>query len=209
MDADDPRDAARMLTVTAAAQSADVSPATIRAWIKSGRLPSRRIAGRRAIRPTDLAATQALAHVGRVVPLWRRDRRHAGWRVRRLREAAGMTQLELAAASGLTHETISRLELGRQGASAKTVRTLAQALRVAPEQFVSPDLGASPLLTVRDTAARLAVPAARVQTWLRQGLLGGSKVSGQWRVPPGVVADLERSGRLRGRSRRLDPRYRG
>jgi hypothetical protein len=53
------------------------------------------------------------------------------------------------------------------------------------------------------------VPAERVQIWLREGQLAGTKVSGQWRVPAVVVAELDRSGRLRGRSRRLDPRYRG
>ena len=60
-----------------------------------------------------------------------------------------------------------------------------------------------------EAAARLRVPAGRVQTWLREGKLAGVKVSGQWRVPVSAVRDLARSGRLRGRSRRLDPRYRG
>jgi hypothetical protein len=53
------------------------------------------------------------------------------------------------------------------------------------------------------------VPTGRVQRWLKQGQLAGTKVSGQWRVPAVVVAELDRSGRLRGGSRRLDPRYRG
>jgi hypothetical protein len=44
---------------------------------------------------------------------------------------------------------------------------------------------------------------------VKQGLLEGRKVSGQWRVPAIAVMELARSGRLRGRSRRLDPRYRG
>ena len=59
-----------------------------------------------------------------------------------------------------------------------------------------------------DAVARwLEVPRARVQLWLRSGKLPGVKVSGQWRVPLDAVLELERRDRLRGRSRRLDPRY--
>jgi excisionase family DNA binding protein len=65
------------------------------------------------------------------------------------------------------------------------------------------------MLTTAEAASRLDVPAGRVQSWLKQGELSGVKASGQWRVPAVVVAELARSGRLRGRSRRLDPRYRG
>jgi excisionase family DNA binding protein len=144
-----------------------------------------------------------------VVPAWRQHRQHAGTRLRALREAAGLNQQQLAAASGLTHETISRLETGQYGASAETVRKLARALRVDPERFVGFDSLGLTRLTVAEAASRLEVPAGRVQTWLREGLLSGVKVSGQWRVAAVMVAELGRSGRLRGRSRRLDPRYRG
>jgi len=59
-----------------------------------------------------------------------------------------------------------------------------------------------------DAVARwLEVPRTRVQLWLRSGKLPGVKVSGQWRVPLDAVLELERRDRLRGRSRRLDPRY--
>jgi excisionase family DNA binding protein len=64
-------------------------------------------------------------------------------------------------------------------------------------------------LTLTEAAARLEVPPDRVRSWLQQGLLPGTQVSRQWRVPTVAVMELERSGRLRGRSRRLDPRYRG
>jgi hypothetical protein len=80
---------------------------------------------------------------------------------------------------------------------------------VAPEEFVRREPAGLTLLMVAEAAHRLDVPARRVQTWLRQGLLTGSKVSGQWRIPAVVVAELARSDRLRGRSRRLDPRHRG
>jgi len=202
-------DAGRLLTVMEAAHLVGVSRHTVSGWITSGQLPAVRVAGRCLIHPDDLTATQARAHVGSVVPAWRQHRRRAGKRLRALREAAGLSQLQLAAASGLTHEAISRLETGMNAPYAATVLTLAQALAVAPERSVSREPGRLTTLTVAEAAARLDVPAGRVQRWLKAGELAGSKVSGQWRVLAVVVAELARSGRLRGRSRRLDPRYRG
>jgi excisionase family DNA binding protein len=197
-----------LLTTTEAAQRVGVSYYTVRGWIISGALPTVRINGRQRIRPADLTTAQATAHLGTVVPAWRQDRRHAGSCLRMLREAAGLTQLELAAASGLRHETLSRLELGQQAASAESVRALAHALRVTPERFVSRDPGGVTMLPVAEAAARLGVPVKRLRTWLKAGVLAGSKVSRQWRVPAIAVAELGRSGRLRGRSRRLAPRSR-
>jgi excisionase family DNA binding protein len=202
-------DAARLLTVTQAAQRAGVSRDTISSWITRGLLPAVRIAGRRYIRPADLVATQAAAHLGDVLPAWRQDRRLAGKRLRALREAAGLSQLQLEAASGLSHEAISNLETGRKTPHARTVRQLAQALRVEPERFVAHDRIGLSLLTAAEAAPQLKVPVARVRTWLQAGELAGTKVSRQWRVLAGVVTELERRGHLRGRSRRLDPRYRG
>jgi excisionase family DNA binding protein len=198
-----------LLTVTQAAHLAAVSRYTVSGWITNGKLPAVRIEGRRFIHPADLAATQARAHVGDVVPAWRQHRQRAGKRLRALREAAGLSQLQLAAASGLTHEAISNLETGKRAPLAATVVTLAQALAVEPERFVSREPGRLTTLTVAGAAARLDVPVGRVQRWLKEGELVGTKVSGQWRVPAVVVAELARSGRLRGQSRRLDPRYRG
>jgi excisionase family DNA binding protein len=91
----------------------------------------------------------------------------------------------------------------------ETVRRLAQALRVVPRVFVDDDELSAVGLTTAAAAARLGVPASRVQTWLAAGKLPGMKVSGQWRVPVLAIANLEASARLRGRSRRLDPRFRG
>ena len=120
-----------------------------------------------------------------------------------------MTQLHLAAISGITHEVISNLERGKRFPRVTTVRALAQALQVDPEQFVSHDPVGLSMLTTAEAATQLEVPVGRVQVWLQKGELAGVKVSGEWRVPAVAVAELERSGRLRGRSRRLDPRYRG
>ena len=63
---------------------------------------------------------------------WRRDRRGAGHRLRAVREAAGLSQLALSAASGVTNDTISRLELGRRAPQADTIERLARALGVEP-----------------------------------------------------------------------------
>ena len=63
---------------------------------------------------------------------WRRDRRGAGHRLRIARERAGLSQLALAAASGVTNDTISRLELGRRSPQAGTIKRLARSLGVAP-----------------------------------------------------------------------------
>ena len=168
-----------------------------------------RIDRRRRIHPDALAATRDAAQLRRVEPAWRRNPQRAGQRLRLLREAAGLNQQELAARSGLTHEEISRLELGHQAPLTGTVRAVARALEVAPTVFVARTTIAPVGLTTAEAAARLEVPASRVQTWLRRGLLAGTKVSGVWRVPLAAVVELERRERLRGRSRRLDPRYRG
>jgi hypothetical protein len=65
------------------------------------------------------------------------------------------------------------------------------------------------MVTAAEAVAKLDVPVARMQKWLQAGVLPGTMVSKQWRVPAVAVVELVRSGRLRGRSCRLDPRYRG
>jgi excisionase family DNA binding protein len=198
-----------LLTVAEAAQQAGVSRYTVSGWIAGGRLPATRIGRRNYVHLADVTAVQSIAHVGRVVPAWRRNRRRAGRRLRALREAAGLSQLALAAASGVPHEIISLLETGRRAPRATTVPKLAQALGVEPQLFVNRKKLPISGLTVAAAAARLEVPPDRVQRWLSEGKLAGVKVSGRWYVPVEVVLALERSERLRGRSRRLDPRFRG
>lgn len=198
---------ADLLPLAKAAAVAGLSRSTLRGWHKAGGLPAVWREGQLWVDPADVAVAREVAHLGSVVPCWRVDPRRAGWRLRVLREAAGQTQLELAAATGLAHETISRLELGREAPYATTAQRLATALRVAPDVFVAPgELAAT--LSLGEAAARLGVPTARLRNWLNSGAFPGVKASGQWRVDPETVADLERSGRMRGRSRRLDPRFR-
>jgi len=198
-----------LLTVTEAAQRAGLPRSVVSSWITTGQLPAVRVDGRRLVRVEDVVTTQAHAHQGEVVPAWRQNRKRAGKRLRAIREAAGLNQIQLAAASGLTHEAISRLETGKCWPYAETVRKLAAALDVEPERFVTRDKTGLSLMTVAEAASRLGVPAGRVQNWLRNGQVSGTKVSGEWRVPSVVIAELARSGRLRGRSGRLDPRFKG
>ena len=197
-----------LVTVTAAADRLGVSRSTINRWIGRGLLPARLVAGRRWVRLADAQTAQIRIHAGAVVPAWRREPQRAGWRLRRLREAAQLTQLELARRSGLTNDAISILERGRRAPQATTVRALAQALGVPPAAFVT-GTATEQGLPVAEAATRLGVPPARVQRWLLSGQLPGWKVSGQWRVATRSVMALAESGRLRGRSRRLDPRFRG
>jgi hypothetical protein len=86
-------------TVTEAVKQAGVSRATARGWITRGQPPAVRIDRRDHIRPADPATTEATAHLSGEVPTWRPDRRRAGQRLRALREAAGLSQLEFAAAT--------------------------------------------------------------------------------------------------------------
>lgn len=190
------------LTRKQAAALAGVNEQTIAGWQSSGHL-------QRPYTVASVLAAQQLSHLGDVVPRWRANRVRAGQRLRALREGAGLTQLQLSAQAGITHEALSNLELGKLAASAPTVRQLSQALGVAPERFVDDSSLGLDLLTTEEAGRRLDVPEKRVQRWMRLGVLPGVKVGGRWRVPAIAVAELERSGRLRGRSRRLDPRSRG
>lgn len=205
------QDGDTVLTRRAAAARVGVTPATVTGWIRSGYLAVVRPdpGGHHGnIRPADLEAAHDIAHAGGIVPRWRQDPKFAASRLRALRETTGWTQQRLAAETGLTHEAISHLEQGRRVPKARTIRTLAAILGVRPEVFVSTEpLGLS-TLSVAETATQLGVTTERVQDWLSAGILEGRKVSGRWRIPAIAVAELDRSGRLRGRSRRLDPRYR-
>jgi excisionase family DNA binding protein len=198
-----------LLTLRQAVEQAGVSPRSIRRWITAGVLPSVRIGRRRYVHPADLATAHALAQGRFEDHRWRRNPPRAGHRLRLLREAAGLNQQELAAMSGVTHEEISLLEHGQRTPLRGTVHALAAALGVAPALFVARSTLVPVGLSTEEVAARLEVPRGRVQTWLNLGKLPGVKVSGQWRVPREAVLDLERRERLRGRSRRLDPRYKG
>ncbi|HLF08389.1 MAG TPA: helix-turn-helix transcriptional regulator [Dehalococcoidia bacterium] len=53
-----------------------------------------------------------------------------------LRQRAFLTQRELAQRAGLSEVTVNRLEQGKQTARISTIRKLASALGVVPEELV-------------------------------------------------------------------------
>jgi excisionase family DNA binding protein len=136
------------LTVTEAAQQAEVPRGVVEGWIVNGRLPAVLVDGLRRVRAEDLTAVQEQTLAG-VILAWRHDRQHFGRRLRSLREAAGFTRRDLAAASGVSPHTVSRIEAGHYAPYAETVRRLARGLQLEPEQFVSGD-------PVRETVRPLA-----------------------------------------------------
>jgi transcriptional regulator with XRE-family HTH domain len=62
-----------------------------------------------------------------------------GPKLRRLRRARALSLRDLGERSGITFDTIDRLELGKQDAQARTVRALAQALNVEPAELMEGD----------------------------------------------------------------------
>lgn len=56
-------------------------------------------------------------------------------KLKELREKAFLTQAELAAKAGLTEATVNSLERDKQEARISTVRKLAEALGVKPEEL--------------------------------------------------------------------------
>ena len=61
-------------------------------------------------------------------------------RLRSLRERAGLSQYELARRTGLTRQTVSRLEMGDRDPTWGTVQLLALALGADFREFADPDL---------------------------------------------------------------------
>lgn len=78
-----------------------------------------------------------------------------GDRVRQARERKGMTQGELARASGLSPGAVSRIEHGERTPGAETVRVLAQALGLEPGELLG---GARPV-SLQIVPAPVAQPA--------------------------------------------------
>ncbi len=57
--------------------------------------------------------------------------------VRRLRELRALSQRELAARAGLSVTTVNRIEIGQRKPMPKTVRKLAGALGVSPQELLT------------------------------------------------------------------------
>jgi transcriptional regulator with XRE-family HTH domain len=61
-----------------------------------------------------------------------------GPRLRALRTAAGLTQVELASLAGIHHHSLTKLEAGERDPNWATVLALAAALKCEPNDFVAP-----------------------------------------------------------------------
>lgn len=57
-------------------------------------------------------------------------------RLRELRRRRVLSMRDLQECSGVSHNTIWRIESGRQGAHPRTIRKLAEALGVEPEELL-------------------------------------------------------------------------
>jgi transcriptional regulator with XRE-family HTH domain len=57
-------------------------------------------------------------------------------KLRRLRQHALMTQIALCDASGVSRDTVSRLEKGKGGAHPETIKKLGRALGVDPRELL-------------------------------------------------------------------------
>jgi transcriptional regulator with XRE-family HTH domain len=57
--------------------------------------------------------------------------------LRRFRELRALSQRDLAALASLSVTTVNRIETGQQKAMPKTVRKLAGALRITPQELLS------------------------------------------------------------------------
>jgi transcriptional regulator with XRE-family HTH domain len=62
-----------------------------------------------------------------------------GARLRQLRAERALTLRALAEISGVSYDTINKLELGRRPAHASTIRKLADALSVEPKELMKGD----------------------------------------------------------------------
>jgi len=93
-------------------------------------------------------------------------------RLRALREAAGLTQTELAERAGLHRQAIAKLELSEREPAWSTVVSLADALGVSLDAFRKADGPAAPSRPGRAAKPKAEAPAPkrpRVQTSKRKG----------------------------------------
>lgn len=81
--------------------------------------------------------------------------------IRKHRQAAGLTQAELAERAGLAFETVSRLESGREPPSLRTAVALADAFATSLDAVVARTPTASPKAEPVPADARRLLAAAR------------------------------------------------
>ena len=142
-----------------------------------------------------------------------------GERLRNLREAAGLTQEELAARAGLTAKAVSALERGeRKRPYPHTVRSLADALGLGGEERATlaasvPRRGAENATPEESAGAVSAIPAAPLTPLVGRereveeivGLLGREEVRLLTLTGLGASARRAWPSRLRGRPSEASP----
>ena len=74
----------------------------------------------------------------RVESIAEQGRRTIGEKIRRLREAAGITQEGLASAAGIGRVTVTRIENGEQSPRYETLLALAKAMGREPGELITP-----------------------------------------------------------------------
>ena len=91
-----------------------------------------------------------------------------GRRVAAFRKARGMTQYELAEASGLSEDMVTKIEIGATGARFPSIEKLADALGVVPaELFTTHTLSkANDRPALSQIVAKLAVLSDRELAWV-------------------------------------------
>jgi transcriptional regulator with XRE-family HTH domain len=70
------------------------------------------------------------------------SKKEVGARIRALRQARGMTQIDLAEALGITQSNLSAIERGARGLTVHQVVKLAQALRATTDEILAPSKAA-------------------------------------------------------------------
>lgn len=71
---------------------------------------------------------------------WKKEQRERlGVRIRSLREAAGMNQVQLAELAGMQSSHLSRIEAGKYAVTFETIQTIAEALNMTVD-LVDPRL---------------------------------------------------------------------
>jgi transcriptional regulator with XRE-family HTH domain len=80
-------------------------------------------------------------------------------RLRHLRESAGLSQYALAKMTGLTKQTMSKLETGRHDPSWTTIQLLAKALGVTCVELADPKLSLPAVETARPPGRPAKAPS--------------------------------------------------
>lgn len=103
---------------------------------------------------------------------------HNPMALRQAREAANLTQAALADAVGISPGFLSELESGERGASARTVRLLAVALRIPAKKLERPKDHRCPRCTYEfDLPADGLIPLHRVRTTGNWCIRGGTRLA--------------------------------